>query len=350
MSQFDFGTINAATKSGSGLASDLNSWRDALHSTHQGTTAPTYKVAGTPWLDNTSNPWALKVYDGTDWIVHGYFDTTTNVFTPGIFFKRGTAIASAATVDLSAATGNFVHVTGTTTITSLGTVGAGLVYYVTFDGILTLTHNGTSLILPGANSITTAAGDIGIFVSEGAGNWRCVAFTRAAYRPDDWEKISAQAFSGVAQVDITGLSAYRQIRITYWLLPATDGANVFLRYSTDNGSTFLAGAAEYNNFNTLNNGSTVTASTTSTTGIYLDGGNGLDNAATGGAGTINLYEFNQSKVVVFQGQVMTRNATSAGRFVQNGGDGTSATAKNALRLIASSGNINGHIVVEGVRG
>ena len=39
---------------------------------------------------------------------------------------KGSDIASASTVDLSSATGNYVHITGTTTITALGTVSAGM--------------------------------------------------------------------------------------------------------------------------------------------------------------------------------------------------------------------------------
>lgn len=89
---------------------------------------------------------------------------------------KGSDIASASTVDLSTATGNFVHITGTTTITALGTVAAGQVFVLVFDGALTFTHNGTSLILPAAANITTAAGDIAIMVSEGSGNWRCLSF------------------------------------------------------------------------------------------------------------------------------------------------------------------------------
>lgn len=96
---------------------------------------------------------------------------------------KGTDIASAATTDIGAATGRFVHITGTTTITSLGTKIAGVVRFVVFDGTLTLTHNATSLILPGGTSITTAAGDAAIFISEGAGNWRCVDYVRSSATP-----------------------------------------------------------------------------------------------------------------------------------------------------------------------
>lgn len=87
-------------------------------------------------------------------------------------------IASASTTDLGSVPGRYVSITGTTTITAFGTIKAGTVKYVKFAAALTLTHNGTSLILPGAANITTAAGDMAIFVSEGSGNWLCVTYNR----------------------------------------------------------------------------------------------------------------------------------------------------------------------------
>jgi hypothetical protein len=91
---------------------------------------------------------------------------------------KGSDIASATTTDIGAATGEFVDVTGTTTITGLGTIGAGIVRTVRFTGALTLTHNGTSLILPSSANITTAAGDVGQFRSLGSGNWVCTNYMR----------------------------------------------------------------------------------------------------------------------------------------------------------------------------
>jgi hypothetical protein len=93
---------------------------------------------------------------------------------------KGADIASATTTDIGAATGNYVDVTGTTTITGLGTVQAGTKRTVRFTGALLLTYNATSLILPGAANITTAAGDVADFVSLGSGNWRCTAYTPIA--------------------------------------------------------------------------------------------------------------------------------------------------------------------------
>lgn len=93
---------------------------------------------------------------------------------------KSSDIASATTTDLSTRTGNFVDITGTTTITGFGTVTAGALVFVRFTGVLTLTYNATSLILPGSANITTAANDTALLVSLGSGNWQCVAFNRRA--------------------------------------------------------------------------------------------------------------------------------------------------------------------------
>jgi hypothetical protein len=93
---------------------------------------------------------------------------------------KGADIASATTTDIGAATGNYVDITGTVTITGLGTITAGAQRVVQFDGILTLTHSGTALILPGAANITTAAGDTAGFVSLGSGNWKCEWYTKSS--------------------------------------------------------------------------------------------------------------------------------------------------------------------------
>ena len=96
---------------------------------------------------------------------------------------KGSDIASATTTNLANATGAFNHITGTTTITGLGTADAGVTRKVVFDAALTLTHNATSLILPGGVNRTTAAGDCAIFVSEGSGNWRCIDYQVASMAP-----------------------------------------------------------------------------------------------------------------------------------------------------------------------
>lgn len=92
---------------------------------------------------------------------------------------KGADIASAGTTDLGAIEGLSHDITGTTTITSFGTVRAGIWKLIKFEGALTVTHNATSLILPGAANITTANGDCMLVISEGSGNWRCFGYLPA---------------------------------------------------------------------------------------------------------------------------------------------------------------------------
>lgn len=89
------------------------------------------------------------------------------------------SVASASTADVLGAAALFVLITGTVSVTSLGT-GTNRVKFVRFNGILTLTHNGTSLILPGAANITTAANDTMGVISDGSSNARVVWYQRAA--------------------------------------------------------------------------------------------------------------------------------------------------------------------------
>src|SRR5688572_14107190 len=86
---------------------------------------------------------------------------------------KGADIASAGTTDLGAVAGVMHDITGTTTITSFGTVSAGIWKLIKFEDALTLTHNATSLILPGGANITTANGDVAIVISRSLGNHNC---------------------------------------------------------------------------------------------------------------------------------------------------------------------------------
>lgn len=89
MSQSDFGTINPLTKSGSGLATDLNNWRNAVHSNHKGGSEPSYKATGMTWLDDSADPiWIYKFYDGTTWIPLLEIDVTNNVAIPAGITSR----------------------------------------------------------------------------------------------------------------------------------------------------------------------------------------------------------------------------------------------------------------------
>jgi len=93
-------------------------------------------------------------------------------------------LASAATTDIGAQASQILTITGTTAITSFGTNYNGPRFLV-FSGALTLTHNATSLILPGGANITTAAGDCAIAIPNSASptGWRVMSYVLASLVP-----------------------------------------------------------------------------------------------------------------------------------------------------------------------
>jgi hypothetical protein len=106
----------------------------------------------------------------------------SNVFTKGGGNLSGginetsVTLASAATVSIGAAAGNFIEVTGTNNISAFDVAQKGTKRTLRFAGILTLVHS-ANLVLPGAANIVTAAGDFVEFESLGAGTWVCSNFS-----------------------------------------------------------------------------------------------------------------------------------------------------------------------------
>lgn len=220
---------------------------------------------------NNSNRWIIFLGDataetgsnaGSSFALRAYDDSSTLIDVP-IFMGRaaGSAfqlyrplsmssaaineastvtIASGSTVNIGAAASNQIIISGTTTITAFDTVAAGITREVLFSGALTLTHNGTSLILPGTASITTAANDTAKFRSLGSGNWVCLWYKKA-----DGTSIGASGgmtllgtlttTSGTTQ-SLTGIaSGYQQFYIE--LDGVTGSSNSTLNVALGSGST-----------------------------------------------------------------------------------------------------------------
>jgi len=170
-------------------------------------------VPGTTVSPNTTiqSAWAnafsadVETTFNTAWPVSlGGTGGTSPVSSSDSLSTKGANIASAATTDLSGATGRFVHITGTSTITSFGTSAAGVERSVVFDGILTVTHNATTLILPGESNIVTGAGDTATLFSEGSGNWRMTSFIRAGSINNDAKGVTIASAASIALGTSTG--------------------------------------------------------------------------------------------------------------------------------------------------
>lgn len=250
MSQHDFVIDNAP---GATVRNDLNNALQAQASTSKGNSRPSTPYAGQLWVDDNTpsgTVWSLYMYDGSDDIKLGEFDSTANNFMP---FVNGTSLtsfltsytfpgteatlASAATTNLGS-TGVFaVAITGTTTITSLGS-GASTpapLYFTRFTGALQLTHNATSLILRGGGNITTAAGATAVWLYLGSGNWRMLSYEPALAAN---QLIGVGASGGKAPIALgTGLS------MSGTTLNATaSGARAGMRY---NGGTSGTGGVDF---------------------------------------------------------------------------------------------------------
>jgi hypothetical protein len=131
-------------------------------------------------------------------------------------------IASAATCDLGTKDSTFLTVSGTTTITALGTVSAGIYKFVTFSGALTLTHHATSLILLGGANRTTVAGDVGMYLSLGSGNWKECFFSPISTSSSQPLDAQLTTLAGVTAQQATDLAAVSTFMGT--VLNAADAA------------------------------------------------------------------------------------------------------------------------------
>ena len=170
-------------------------------------TSPTFvtPVLGTPSSGTATNLTGLPAAGvvGTAAILGA------NTYTAAQTLAVGAAVASATTTSLTAATGNGVHITGTTTITAI-TLATGRFCDVIFDGILTLTHHTTTNNLPGAANLTTAAGDRATYWSDGTTVY-CTSFQKA----DGTGVIAASGTPSVVIETSTALTATKDTHVTF---------------------------------------------------------------------------------------------------------------------------------------
>lgn len=183
---------------------------------------------------------------------------TTKTF--GAAALKSSNVASASTCDIGATTTAIVRITGTTTITSLGTV-ANKLRFVTFAAALTLTYNATTLILPGAANIVTAAGDTATFLSDASGNWTCLAYQRAAIPPAPGNGQIAFPATQNSSADVNTLDDYEEGTFTAGL--AFGGASTGITYTTQSGVYTKIGNVVFFSINLLlsNKGSATGAPT-----------------------------------------------------------------------------------------
>jgi hypothetical protein len=190
-----------------------------------------------------------------------------------------------------------------------------------------------------------AKGSAGQFLRQNAG-------LTAPEWSSGWETIGIDTLSAVASWSRTDLGAFRKLKITGWARPATDGVSAWILTSTNNGSSYDTGAANYSYSGVYQSTATVAAIAGDTNVGDLNLSSTIGNDTHEGIQiNISIDQFNQSARMwsivetyyISGSSVLIRNYHS---IVRN-----SATARNALQFTFSSGNIAaGHIVLEGIRG
>jgi hypothetical protein len=107
------------------------------------------------------------------------------------------ALVAATTTDIGSEAAPIVTVSGNTGITSFGNQ-PNRFRIVRFTGTPTITHNGTTLVLPGATNLAVTANSVHVFASDVSGNWR-------------WLWSSAPLSASVSYAQIQNVSATDKI-------------------------------------------------------------------------------------------------------------------------------------------
>ena len=120
--------------------------------------------------------------DLRDWLTNGIesFVTQkdTSRFQNAFYENKGSNITAGATTNLVLASGNFIHIQGTTEINNFGNLDAGARFILMFEDAANLRAS-ANLIIPGTASgglRVAVPGDCCLIVSEGGGAWRIVGY------------------------------------------------------------------------------------------------------------------------------------------------------------------------------
>ena len=168
-------------------------------------------------------------------------------------------------------------------------------------------------------------------------------------RPQAEELIYSGISSGTSFTQ-TGLSAYRVIYISGRIIPATDNQPILVRTSTNNGSTYDSGTG-YDYAYALGSDTAFLGARAGGTSAIVLSGISVGNAADEGVhmSRVALEDFNQAAEMTVTGAVKAVNQ-SGNQFPGTiSGTRNDSTARDALQLFATSGNISWSLTITGVR-
>lgn len=222
----------------------------------------------------------------------------------------------------------------------------------------------TGVFFPAADTVALATGGVTRFQAGPSGQLGIAGATYGtsgqvltsggASAAPSWTTISTGAWvvansvnttTSVTSIDFTNLGSYRSLRITINNLQvANDQILVYLRFSSDNGATFLTTNYVWG----FTSNSSVTLNSSDIT--IMDN---VGNVSTDGGGTgfYQIQNWNIAQKTAGFGNTLCYSGTGAAIGFTVYFSHQLQTAMNALRVIASSGNITqAQILVEGWTG
>lgn len=175
---------------------------------------------------------------------------------------------------------------------------------------------------------------------------------------EEWEYITSQTASASAQLDLVLNNQYEDFKVVFTrVLPATDNVGLYMRTSTDAGSSFTssAGAYSYSNVGVSCAGTSLNQNSNSATFVSVTGAVNIGNATGEGvSGELKIYRSYLSAHHTFvEGYVTYLDNSATATICGNSttGDRRASEVNNAIRFYFNSGNIaSGTITLYGRKG
>lgn len=228
----------------------------------------------------------------------------------------------------------------TLALTAAATLGSSWTLDVIADGgAVTIDPNGSETI-NGQTTLSVPNGSSCTIICDGSNFFTVI-------KPFAWEIIGDFSASTATSIDVTNLGAFRKLRVSGSIQPSALAA-LTLRTSSNNGSSYDAGASDYSYQAQNSSGTTVQTAAATSTLIALSSSGGVD-ASTPYVFEVIIDDFNKAAIMRVLGRGFGTQ-TSTIQLYSVGGQRSQATARNAIRLLMNSGTITGNVTVEGMRG
>lgn len=282
----------------------------------------------------------------------------------------GTIIASAATVNLDTATGDYDAVSGTATTTAftltqgrLRTVVAPAGWLITASANVIMTG-----VVASAATYTTQAGDVLTFRGEAAGVVRLVGFTpinppavlaaQSGAGGTSMVLLSTKTAANSASLSFTptdfSWTAYDEYEFHFIsCVPGTSGAIMQAQISENAGSSYIS-SANYSQNNEVVTGTSITVTTgSSQTSLTITGTQSSNAALNLFNGKLIFYrpwETGHNKTIeVVNGSYVNSAGPALERKRMYGSYSGDTNAINGIQFAESTGNYSGTIAVYGIK-